>query len=61
MGAAEAEHQVMAAGTQSLDIVEQQVAIDFFDDPAYQWHQRVLHVKVSDAKWVVSTPDLEVE
>ena len=61
MGAEEAEHQVMAAGTQSLDIVEQQVAIDFFDDPAYQWHQRILHVKVSDAKWVVSTPDLEVE
>jgi hypothetical protein len=27
----------------------------------FAWHMRILHEKVGDAKWVVSTPDLEVE
>ena len=28
----------------SLDIVEQQVAVDFFDDAHFSWHMRVLLV-----------------
>ena len=51
----------MAHVTRALDISEQQVAIDFFDDANYQWHVRVLHEKVGDAKWVASTPDHETE
>eukprot|EP00972_Heterocapsa_arctica_P044886 6624629-Heterocapsa_arctica.AAC.1 len=52
----------MAAAERSLDIVEQQVVIDFFADPDYRWHARILLVKLDGAaQWVVATPDLGIE
>ena len=45
----------------ALDIPEQQVAIDFFDDGVYEWHARVLMVAGEAGHWVVLTPDLELE
>jgi len=47
---------------QTLDVVEPQVLIDFWDDAAgYYWHHRLLLRKGSDSRWIVATPDLEVQ
>jgi hypothetical protein len=37
-----------------------QVLVDFFEDD-FHWHHRVLLVQVSGTRWVVATPDLDVE
>eukprot|EP00974_Lingulodinium_polyedra_P060195 5802488-Lingulodinium_polyedra.AAC.1 len=46
---------------QTLDIEEQQVAIDFFNDAQYQWHARVLLRRLDPGRWLAATPDYEVE
>jgi len=48
----------MARRTLDTDLT--QVAIDFFADQ-FPWHHRVLLLQVSGAKWIVGTPDLEVQ
>eukprot|EP00971_Amphidinium_carterae_P127716 2530224-Amphidinium_carterae.1 len=48
------------AGTRALDILEKQVAIDFFQDQ-YHWHHRVLLLPAGQGKWIVCTPDHEVQ
>ena len=46
----------------SLDIAEQQVLIDFFDDPNFHWHGRILLVALpTPGMWVVTTPDYSVQ
>eukprot|EP00974_Lingulodinium_polyedra_P035778 3434481-Lingulodinium_polyedra.AAC.1 len=45
----------------TLDSDLDQVAIDFFQDPAFRWHHRLLLVQLTGSKWVVATPDLHVE
>ena len=51
-----------AVQARSLDIDEQQVAVDFFDDPnGLYWHTRVLLRQLGPGSWIVGTPDIEVE
>ena len=45
----------------ALDISEAQVCIEFPDDPNYSWHHRVLLSKLDGGRWVVLTPDGDVE
>lgn len=45
----------------SLDVPERQVAIDFFDDPHFRWHVRLLMINCGGGKWIWATPDLEVQ
>ena len=49
------------AEARSLDIPEQQVAVDFWDDPNFPWHMRVLLVAGGQGKWVWATPDFEIQ
>jgi len=49
-----------AGALRALDIEEQQVALNFAGD-TYEWHQRVLMVSGGGGKWVVLTPDLDLE
>jgi hypothetical protein len=45
----------------ALDIAEAQVAIEFADDPNYSWHHRILLAKLDGGRWIVLTPDGDVE
>jgi hypothetical protein len=45
----------------ALDISEGQVCINYDDDPNYTWHHRVLLSKLDAGRWVVLTPDGDVE
>ena len=52
------------AQPETLNIEEQQIAIDFFDDPAYTWHARILLRRLgseADGRWIAVTPDGEVQ
>ena len=51
----------MAAALRVLDIPELQVLLNFPRDPNLHWHHRVLLKRVSDANWLVVTPDGEIE
>ena len=44
----------------SLEIVERQVLVYFEDDPIV-WHHRVLMQQIEGPKWIVLTPDYELE
>ena len=35
--------------------------IAFWEDPSFQWHMRLLLVHGGGGRWVVATPDLEVQ
>ena len=48
------------ADPRALDVEEQQVAI-FFEGDAYEWHHRLLMVSGGAGRWVVMTPDLDLE
>ena len=48
------------AGLRTLDTDLTQVLIDFFEDD-FNWHHRVLLIQVAGTRWVVATPDLDVE
>ena len=53
----------MAANPQvvrALDVEEMQVALNFAGD-AFEWHQRILMVNGGSGKWIVLTPDLDLE
>ena len=43
-----------------LDIAEHQVAVRYPDHPNFEWHLRVLVVRLDGARWIVPSPDLEV-
>ena len=47
----------------TLDVVEQQILIDFYDDEdGYFWHHRLLLLKLDGpGKWIAASPDHEVE
>ena len=45
----------------TLDVDLPQVALDFYDEEEFTWHHRLLLVQVDGSKWVVSTPDHDVE
>ncbi len=45
----------------SLDVAETQVAVDFFDDPHYHWHMRILLINGGGGKWIWVTPDDSVQ
>eukprot|EP00972_Heterocapsa_arctica_P009981 1466942-Heterocapsa_arctica.AAC.1 len=46
----------------SLDPVEQEILIDFFADANYQWHARLLLVRIdAQAARIVATPVHNVE
>ena len=45
----------------SLDTVLAQVVVDYFDDPNFQWHHRVLLVQLEGPRWIVVTPDGSVQ
>ena len=53
----------MAAEPKTLDILEKQVLIDFWEDENdFFWHHRILlSAGSSPGKWLVATPDLEVQ
>ena len=44
----------------ALDISEPQVLVAFDQDPI-TWHHRVLLRRLQDARWIVSTPDHDIE
>jgi hypothetical protein len=44
-----------------LDIAEKQILVYFADDPNIQYHQRVLLQQVDGSKWLVLSPDFEIE
>ena len=47
---------------QTLDIPERQALLGFFGDAnGLNWHDGVLLQQGPEARWVVGTPDLEVE
>lgn len=46
--------------TTSLDVPEQQILI-FFGQDRIPWHHRLSLERVSQARWVMATPTLEVE
>lgn len=50
-----------AARVRSLDVEHAQVLIDFFDDPEFSWHHRLLVVDCGGGRWIAVTPDHEVE
>ena len=52
-----------AARPLTLDVAEQQILIDFYDDEdGYFWHQRLLFLKLDGpGKWIAASPDHEVE
>ena len=52
-----------AARPLTLDVAEQQILIDFYDDEdGYFWHQRLLLLKLDGpGKWIAASPDHEVE
>jgi hypothetical protein len=44
------------------DVSEQTVCIDYFDDDeGYCWHGRLLLSRLSGPRWIVATPDLDVQ
>eukprot|EP00974_Lingulodinium_polyedra_P093650 9075819-Lingulodinium_polyedra.AAC.1 len=46
----------------TLDVPEQQVLIDFFGDAeGLNWHRRLCIERFPDGKWVVCTPDHDIE
>ena len=45
----------------SLDVEDHQILIDFFDDPNFHWHHRVLLRRIKGSTWLVATPTLSVE
>ena len=49
------------AANRSLDVPEQQIAVDFFDDDEFAWHMRLLLITGGNGKWIWATPDLEVQ
>ena len=52
----------MAARPRALDVVEQQVALDFPEDALYFWHSRILLRRLGDgSRWIGVSPDLELE
>ena len=47
---------------QALDIPQRQVLVDFFNDPAFHWHARVLLIAApTTGSWVCVTPDDDIE
>ena len=50
-----------AAAIAGLDIAEPQVLVYYPNDPHFSYHQRVLLRRIADARWIVLTPDGEVE
>ena len=48
------------AALRTLDTDLTQVLIDFFEDD-FNWHHRVLLIQIAGTRWVVATPDLDVE
>ena len=53
----------MAAELKTLDVPERQVLVDFWEDEdGYFWHHQLLLLQASQAgRWLVATPDLEVQ
>ena len=51
----------MAARALSLDIGLEQVLVEFQDDAEFTWHARILVVALGAGRWVLCTPDLNVE
>ena len=44
------------------DTAEQQVAVDYNEDPNFTWHHRILQIRIGDsAQYVCTTPDWETE
>ena len=50
----------VATAAVSLDIPERQVLVPYYNNDLV-WRHRVLLVKLGDARWVVGTPDFEVQ
>ena len=40
----------------TLDVEYKQVLIEYFDDPRYVWHHRLLLVKEGPSEWVGASP-----
>lgn len=51
----------MSGASISLDVAEKQDAIDYFDDPVFQWHVRLLMINFGRGRWIWATPDMEVQ
>ena len=45
----------------TLDTDLTHICIDYFDDPAFHWHHRLLLVQLEGSQWIVATPDLSTE
>ena len=43
----------------TLDIVERQL-LEFFDDPAFPAHHRILLLPMGGSRWIVATPTLDI-
>ena len=52
-----------ALNARTLDILERQALIDFWgDEDGFFWHHRILLLPgASPGRWIVATPDLEVQ
>ena len=44
-----------------MDIPERQIAIDYYDDENFSWHHRILLIGAGNGRWILATPDLEVQ
>lgn len=45
----------------TLDIADPQVLVNFPADPNFQWHHRLLLVRLSPGRWIALSPDHELE
>ena len=43
----------------TLDIIERQV-LEFFDDPAFPAHHRILLLPMGGSRWIVATPTMDI-
>ena len=44
----------------SLDIEEKQILV-YYEGDTYEWHQRILHTRLGEARWIWITPDYDVQ
>jgi hypothetical protein len=49
------------ANARALDIAERQIAIDYYEDEQFSWHHRILLISAGNGRWILATPDHEVQ
>lgn len=49
------------AGVLTLDTAYRQVLVDFFNDPNFHWHHRILIIQGEGGIWICASPDHEIQ